>query len=124
MSCLHLVELRSDHLDDSVLMISCPQVACMVPETASVLCRGIVQPNDPERKPRVDSVRPLHALMRQSMHDVRLHSKLAELHSAFPHYRPVIGDGNCFYRWCARNRSPQPPLHVVNNPCCRFAAGA
>ena len=70
----------------------------MSPEPA---CRETLQPNDPARVPVVGAKLELEVLIAQCVDDAPLLEKLQSLHEAFPHFRPVLGDGNCFYRWCA-----------------------
>ena len=73
-----------------------------------------MQPNDPRQVPLVGERLPLEDLMEMHKSNPALQTKLQFIEDAFPEYRPVIGDGNCFYRWCAHRlcRILQPRLAV------------
>jgi hypothetical protein len=60
-----------------------------------------MQPNDPQQVPVFGDRTALANLIRANESNSALATKLQQVEAAFPEYRPVIGDGNCFYRWCA-----------------------
>ena len=63
-------------------------------------CRQTVQPNDPRLVPLIGERGRLERLMQSHASVKDLVRNLETILPAFPEYRPVIGDGNCFYRWC------------------------
>lgn len=60
-----------------------------------------MQPNDPQQVPVVGDRTAVANLIQANESNSALATKLQQVETAFPEYRPVIGDGNCFYRWCA-----------------------
>jgi hypothetical protein len=72
------------------------EVECQV--HFGVCCRMTVQPNDPNNQPLVGCKLPLETLISAYPHDKAMQMKLHTLVPFFPRYRPIIGDGNCFYR--------------------------
>jgi hypothetical protein len=63
------------------------------------MCRMMIQPNDPRTHPIIGHRQPLSELVKAIGPQTPLGLKLAHVAAFFSEYRPVIGDGNCFYRW-------------------------
>lgn len=80
-----------------------------------LLCRDTQQPNDPNVHSLVGCVHNFTVLVELQKNNEGMHDKLLMLAPFIHQYRPVIGDGNCFYRWCA----PGLALNVFNlRPIC------
>ena len=60
--------------------------------------RHTYQPNNPNVHPPVGEKMPIAHLIASCQHKPVLHAKLLMLSEFFSDYRPVLGDGNCFYR--------------------------
>eukprot|EP00892_Ulva_mutabilis_P005539 jgi/Ulvmu1/3357/UM156_0014.1 len=56
------------------------------------------QPNDPNVQPLVGDKQPIAHLISTCQHKPALKAKLEMLLRHFSQYRPILGDGNCFYR--------------------------
>lgn len=78
------------------------------------VCRQTFQPNDPRQVPLVGERRSLQQLMEAYAQMPEFVRNLEVVMPSFPEYRAVIGDGNCFYRWCCLcRRCPLPCFHVL-----------